>query len=351
MTTGPVRIVAGPHILTQNTGDGMVIVNTTTASYIDLDEVGADMWQALTKHSDVDAAVQALLEIYEADADQVASDLSDLVRRLEDLGLVECLEEIAEDTDLDGDAAVLRAATCVPAVVDLYLDLLANTLCGIPQGDNHLGRRFFGLDVPDENSGVYSMIGVPRMRNIRALIEKALEEDIPGDVMECGVWRGGATVFMRGVLAAHGIHDRNVWVADAFAGLPAANPDQPLDVAEWGRRKGFFRATQDEVVAAFTTFGLLDERVRFVLGWFQDSLPTAPIEQLAVLRIDADLYDSTASVLRNLYAKVAPGGFIIVDDYYFASCRQAVSDFLAEHDPDVEIHFADWTAVWWRKSG
>lgn len=248
---------------------------------------------------------------------------------------------------------------------DLYLDLLKRSLLGLTIMDpSHLHpkaigeapavapfdqrRRVLGADWP---VSAMSMIGVARMHNIRACIERVLADGVPGDCIETGVWRGGAVIFMRGVLKAYGVTDRTVWAADSFQGLPVPNvarfpKDEGLNLAPYKE----LAISLDEVQANFERFGLLDAQVRFLKGWFRDTLPTAPIERLAVLRLDGDLYESTDDSLRNLYAKVSPGGYVIIDDYQVPACRAAVHDFRDQHritDPIVAI---DWAGVYWRKS-
>jgi O-methyltransferase len=107
----------------------------------------------------------------------------------------------------------------------------------------------------------------------------------------------------------------------------------------------------DEVRSAFQKYGLLDDQVRFLKGWFKDTLPAAPIKQLAVVRLDGDMYESTMDGLVHLYPKLSPGGFLIVDDYGVVdSCRRAVEDYRRKHgiaDPIMEI---DGTGVYWQRS-
>jgi len=106
----------------------------------------------------------------------------------------------------------------------------------------------------------------------------------------------------------------------------------------------------EQVKANFARYGLLDEQVRFLEGWFKDTLPTAPIEQLAILRLDGDMYSSTTDALQSLYAKLSPGGFLIVDDYGSTPpCRQAVDDFRIKHQIIEPIQKIDWTGVFWQK--
>ena len=166
--------------------------------------------------------------------------------------------------------------------------------------------------------------------------------------MECGVWRGGAAIMMRAVLAAHETTDRSVWLADSFAGLPTPDLEKyPID-AVWTESHGALAVSLADVVSNFRRFGLLDDSVRFLPGWFSETLPDAPIDQLAVLRLDGDLYESTIDALTHLYDRVAPGGFVIIDDYCLTTCRRAVDDFRNARSIDADLHHVDWTGVWWR---
>lgn len=196
-----------------------------------------------------------------------------------------------------------------------------------------------------------TMIGLKRLANIRECVEQVIADDVPGDLIETGAWRGGATIYMRAVLAAHGITDRTVWVADSFEGLPEYDGRFAADAGDQHHAKSELAISVDDVRANFARYDLLDDQVRFLVGWFVDTLPTAPIERLAVLRLDGDMYSSTLDALDALYDKVSPGGFVIVDDYgAVPACAQAVEDFRTARgitDPLVEI---DWASVFWRRS-
>ena len=172
-----------------------------------------------------------------------------------------------------------------------------------------------------------TMIGPRGLQNIRECVEDVVERDVPGDLIEAGVWRGGATVFMRALLAAHGDSQRTVWVADSFRGLPTpAESGHAADVGdeEWAERD-WFNVSLDSVTRTFDRYGLLDERVQFLVGWFADTLPAAPIEQLSVIRLDADMYGSTIDALTALYPKLSRGGYVIVDDYGWTRTRELQS--------------------------
>ncbi|MBA2294473.1 MAG: macrocin O-methyltransferase, partial [Actinobacteria bacterium] len=130
----------------------------------------------------------------------------------------------------------------------------------------------------------HTMIGMRRLDNLQQCIESVLSNEVPGDLVEAGVWRGGSGIFMRAVLKAHGSEDRRVWLADSFQGLPPPNPDQyPADAGDIHHTVPELAVTLEEVKANFARYDLLDDRVRFLPGWFRDTLPQAPIDRLAVI--------------------------------------------------------------------
>jgi O-methyltransferase len=196
-----------------------------------------------------------------------------------------------------------------------------------------------------------TMIGLKRLDNLQHCIETALADDVPGDLIETGVWRGGATIFMRAVLAAHQVTDRTVWVADSFRGLP--EPDLGRYPADEGDIHWTFEelaVSADEVRANFERYRLLDDQVRFLEGWFADTLVTAPIERLAVLRLDGDMYGSTWDSISALYPKLSLGGFVIVDDYFAVEgCQRAIEDYRERVGITDPIEQIDWGGAFWRR--
>ena len=176
-------------------------------------------------------------------------------------------------------------------------------------------------------------------------MERVIREEVPGDLIECGVWRGGAVVLMRAVLAAHDVTDRTVWAADSFQGLPPGTMAQDRRWRDFG---GSLAVGLDTVRANVAGYGLLDDQVRFLPGWFRDTLPSAPVEQLALLRLDGDLYESTMDTLAALHHKVSPGGFVVVDDWYLDSCRAACEDFRAAHGITAPVEPIDWSGAFWQ---
>jgi O-methyltransferase len=267
---------------------------------------------------------------------------------------------------------------------DLYLDLLARCLTrelfldeevrnvdlrqwpgGEPEGLRDMLRerrwrvvrpsadretRAVGNDWPPHAE---TMVGLARLANVREVTQTALADGVPGDLVETGVWRGGTAIYMRAVLAAAGDAARTVVACDSFAGLPEADAERfPMDVPLRLHEHPQLAVGLDRVKANFARYGLLDDQVRFVPGWFRDTLPklATELDAIAVLRLDGDMYESTSDALTHLEPLVSPGGFVIVDDYNgIEACRQAVTDHRAAHGITAELHPVDWTAVWWRK--
>jgi len=207
--------------------------------------------------------------------------------------------------------------------------------------------RAIGRDWPTHAE---TMIGLRRLDNIELCIDSILRDSIPGDFIETGVWRGGAAIFMRGVLAARGIDDRTVWLADSFAGLPPPDASYPADAGDRHHTIAELAIALDVVQRNFARYGLLDEQVKFLKGWFKDTLPAAPIERLALLRLDGDMYQSTMDALVPLYPKLSRGGYVIVDDWMLEPCRRAVEDYRRQHAIEDTILDIDGWGVYWRKS-
>lgn len=196
-----------------------------------------------------------------------------------------------------------------------------------------------------------TMIGLKRLDNVRYCVEKVIEDGVPGDIIETGVWRGGCSIFMRGILAAHEVQDRVVWLADSFSGVPEPDTDRyPLDEFSKLHAQVGLAVSRGDVEANFKRYGLLDDQVRFLEGWFEETLPSLAGHEWAVLRLDGDLYQSTMDALENLYPGLSPGGFCIVDDYgTYPACRQAVEDYRAKHHIDEDIIDVDGWGAYWRR--
>jgi len=248
----------------------------------------------------------------------------------------------------------------------LYLGLLKRSLTNTlyqnePDGDNQEREHVYLHNFVRHyvKGQAVSMLPIARMNNIEMCVFDVVERGVPGDLIETGVWRGGATIFMRGILKLLGDTTRTVWVADSFEGLPEPDPEKfPIEAQA---HKGVvmtthykhFAAGIEEVKGNFLAYDLLDDQVRFLPGWFKDTLPTAPVETLAIMRLDGDYYESTRDALVNLYDKLSVGGYVIIDDYgedRWTYCRRAVDEFRAERGIDDELIQVDSKCAYWRRS-
>jgi len=246
----------------------------------------------------------------------------------------------------------------------LYLDLLARSLTNTlysaePDADADDERRYVVDFLQHYIKGpAVSMLPVVRLESLATCIHDVVTNGVPGDCIETGVWRGGASIYMRAVLEVLGDQHRKVWVADSFEGLPEPDAERfPLEAEQFHGaviQKGYdrFAVDADAVRRNFEAYGMLDDRVMFLEGWFSDTLANAPIEQLAIMRLDGDYYESTIDALNALYGKLSPGGYVIVDDYgedTWTSCRQAVDDFRSTHGIDEQLVRVDTKCYFWQR--
>jgi hypothetical protein len=243
---------------------------------------------------------------------------------------------------------------------ELYLDLLERIVTNTIYCDPAQPNKWIPGDGFDYNARVngtdwpltaHTMIGLKRVRNLRSILTEVMEEGIPGDFIETGVWRGGACIFARGFFKAYEQDDRCVWLADSFEGIPDTSKsghvlDQQMSLHESNQ---VLAVSEEEVKENFRKYGLLDAQVKFLPGWFKDTLPRAKISQLAVIRLDGDLYESTRDALESLYPKLSAGGYVIVDDYIIPACKQAVSDFRKRYGIDEILVKIDDHSSYWKK--
>jgi len=242
-----------------------------------------------------------------------------------------------------------------------YLQLVQATLTGVIYEDVPLkantdgeakydsATREYGWDWP---SKAYTMVGSKRLLNFRHLIENAIAQDIPGDIVETGVWRGGACIMARAVLKVYDQGRRRVILCDSFEGLP--KPDSinyPADSESTYHKYSELAVSLDQVKENFRRFNLLDEQVVFIQGWFKDTLKDLPTDAIAVLRLDGDMYESTMEALQDLYDKVALGGWIIIDDYEVVpECKEAVHHFFNERNINPVLNVIDGVGRFFQKA-
>lgn len=269
----------------------------------------------------------------------------------------------------------IRAAQPRPGAEPLrraYLDLLKLCLCDLAgartlsvsrTGDTRrpdsqvksreldeeeLTLRVIGSDWPF--SGL-TMVGLERLDDLQACVESVVADGVEGDVIEAGVWRGGASILARATLDSLGADERTVWVADSFRGLPEPDRDFPQDRHLDLSRVDFLVASAEEVMGHFARFGC-ERGVKLVEGFFGETLPELRDHRWSVIRLDGDTYEATWEGLESLYPGLSRGGYLIVDDYgLIPECRAAVHDYRREHEITEPIEEVDWNGVRWRRQG
>ena len=209
-------------------------------------------------------------------------------------------------------------------------------------------KRLEGLDWPER---AHTMIGIKRLNNLHESLDYVRENNIVGDFIETGVWRGGASIFIKYYNDFYKM-GRKVFVADSFEGLPKPDIQRyPQDEGDNHHTIDFLKISLEEVKHNFKIYNSLDENVIFLKGWFSETLKNnEQIKDLCILRFDGDMYGSTIDVLNNLYHKVTKNGVIIIDDYCLKNCVKAVTDFRNLNNITDEIKPVDKCGVFWYKN-
>jgi O-methyltransferase len=203
-----------------------------------------------------------------------------------------------------------------------------------------LRLRAAGMDWPLQG---LTMVGLNRLDDLQACVESVVGDGVAGDLIEAGAWRGGASILMRATLDSLGAEDRTVWVADSFEGFPMPDTQEGLNLVD------FLSVPLDEVQASFARFGL-ERGVRFIPGFFEETMSGLTDGRWAIVRLDGDTYEATWLTLQSLYPGLAPGGYVIIDDYgALKECRQAVDEFRSHHGLTEPLAEVDWTSARWRK--
>jgi len=352
-------------------GDDVVLVHPVTGLEYRLNHTALFLWKSLQEPTTMEALRERICHTFDIDTGTATQTAEAFVRRLAELGFLEVHPQ-------DGGLSAMRRR---------YLQLLKKALVNLIYPEHELRLRYLeSAPTPADPLGVqralrdlrytdpasfaelvntkqdgqnfrravtrdaHTMVGLRRLDNIEWCATEIFAAGVEGDFLEAGVCRGGASIFMRALQVAYGQEQRRMWVADSFAGLPAprAEADAGLDFTE--ERMPWLAASLASVQDNFRTYDLLSDHVCFIAGWFSETMPSCEAGPIALLRIDADLYESTRDVLVALYDRVTPGGFVIVDDYYaFRACAAAVDEFRSQRGITDPLHRVDWTATYWRK--
>jgi cephalosporin hydroxylase len=201
-------------------------------------------------------------------------------------------------------------------------------------------RRTGALSEQSEWSALlpYTEVGRTRLEALEKCLDRVRAKGVEGHLVDCGTGRGGAAIFMRGYLDAYELTDRDVWVADSFR----ASKDAAAGLLN-------LSADLNIVRDGFQSFDVLDERVHFLQGLYGETLPGAPIDQVALLRIGGGVGGSSRDVLDALYGKVVPGGLVVIDGYAEEACQRAVDEFRTVNGLEQAVERLDWTGICWQK--
>jgi hypothetical protein len=278
---------------------------------------------------------------------------------------------VAADPPTPSDPRPIRASgprPDAPALRTAYLELLKLSLCDLVGVETQMvwrgGGRVFSRTLPDEEQrqwrvdgsdwplNALTMIGLRRLDDLQTCVEAIVADGVQGDLIECGVWRGGASILMRATLDSLGQQDRTIFVADSFQGFPAPSEESADVNLELQMNAIDYLAPElDDVREHFERFGV-SRGVEFVPGFFEETLERLMDRRWALIRLDADSYSATRLALEVLYAGLEVGGYVVVDDYFHVhlpACRNAVDEFRRAHGVDDEIERIDWTGARWRK--
>lgn len=224
----------------------------------------------------------------------------------------------------------------LPARLRQRASILRSRLAGPAYAD--LEPEFVALS---EKVEPFTMTTVERRYALWTTVRHVLDHGLEGDVVECGVWRGGSSMLIGHLLAGAGDESRRMWLYDTFEGmsLPTEHDVDPQgrrmsDVWEQhqGRKEDevFAYGSFEEVERNMLSTGFPADRVTYVKGKVEDTIPGQVPEKIAILRLDTDWYESTRHELEQLWHRLVPGGVLIIDDYgHWAGARKAVDEFFA----------------------
>ena len=182
----------------------------------------------------------------------------------------------------------------------------------------------------------YTMTTVERLWGLREAVDYVVREDIPGDAVECGVWRGGSSMLIALQLLRTQDGGRKLWMYDTFEGMTAPSEfddAEALEQFEEHRARGeqWIRAPIDEVKRNLGSTGFPATRLELVAGKVEDTIPDRMPSEISILRLDTDWYESTHHELVHLWPRLSPGGVLIIDDYgHWGGARKAVDEFFDE---------------------
>lgn len=356
----PERVIAQPE------KDGALVAHVGDLSSFRLNQVAFDMLQMLYEPQTPDGMVEQLCQIYEVDKEECARLVLPFLHEFEQAGWIVALAPHRNELPLHARYLELLKRALVNWIYPEH-ELQVSYLQSDHVASDKLTRSRYLRDISQIEAEKFAellekkkhgfvtvlshtLIGLRRLNHLEYCAREIFARGIPGDFFEAGVCQGGASIFLRALQVVFGEEQRKTWAADSFEGLPPATlpQDAGLDFTE--SNYPWLAFSQERVEEHFRRYDLWSDQVRLVKGWFNETLPELDCGPLALLRLDADLYQSTMDILVNLYDKVVPGGFVVVDDYgAFEACRLAIDDFRRERNVQAPLKWIDWSGVYWCK--
>lgn len=202
-----------------------------------------------------------------------------------------------------------------------------------------------------------TMVDWERAYSLYSSVRYVVAAGVPGDLVECGVWKGGCCMLMALTLMQLGVTDRVIHLYDTFAGMSQPgdldvtfdgkkNARAIWDQQQAGERNDWCYAGLDEVRQSLLATGYPASHLRFVPGRVEDTLPDPALDRIAVLRLDTDWYESSAHEMTHLYPRLSPGGVLICDDYrHWSGQKKAVDEYLRQHQHHLMLHWITTSAV------
>lgn len=356
----PERIVVQPVV------DGALVAHVGDSSSLKLNQVALDVLRLLDEPQTLESLLGSLCDTYDVEIDECAKLIVPFLQELEQASWIVSLPIAESEISLHSRYLCLLKRALVNWIYpehELQVSYLqSDTVAKDKISRSRYLRDISRIEIDNYNELLdkkkngfvtvlsHTLIGLRRLNHLEYCAREIFSKGISGDFFEAGVCQGGASIFLRGLQVAFGEGQRKVWAADSFEGLPPARlaQDYGLDFTE--SNYPWLAFSQERVEDHFRRYDLWSDQVRLVKGWFSETLPELNCGPLSLLRLDADLYQSTMEILVSLYGKVVPGGFVIVDDYgAFEACRLAIDDFRRDHGIQEPIKWIDWSGVYWQK--
>ncbi|MBK8256290.1 MAG: class I SAM-dependent methyltransferase [Polyangiaceae bacterium] len=197
-----------------------------------------------------------------------------------------------------------------------------------------------------------TMMGLRRMEFLQDRLVEMVSTGVEGDFFEAGCWRGGGVIFMLAVLQAMGDTHRTVWAADSFAGYPPPTQNSHDVDRHLYERSSYFRVDRSVLESNVRRYGLYNDQLRILEGWFGESIPKAEIHRVSLLRIDVDGYEGVRDALQLVYPKLSVGGYVLIEDLRQPGAKRAVEELFNKVPKEEVLPIAQRTpcAVYWKKT-